>query len=386
VRDERDGRDDREARMKRARVALAVVVAVAVTACRGPTTTPEAAGPPMSAPHAGADAGAGADAEAHASADAGAGADAAAGAGAEADASAESLPEPSFREVLDVLFADRASTASVAAACPESLAQDARIRCLYDERYKGDAKAAGLAHEMLVRWRTVAGVETAHTMDGGYRGMIHLVPTVPTAHDRKHLEWIVMAMRDFDRFFAELDRYGRDHAVAPGQLPYRFRALTVRFMRSTNTNRPSAYAHDWTIAYNVLGSINLDADRVRETMFHEVFHLNDAARGLWSARALAPIFDAVVRKCGTKTPCLAPYSPGDTMVRGGTYYSFQPGNGVVEYAAELALRYYREQRAALRSLDLHAKAFKCGPPENARAWAAMKDEFFAGIDATPACP
>lgn len=292
---------------------------------------------------------------------------------------------PTFREVLDVLFVDRAASSSALSACPESLAEEARERCLYDLRFEGDAEAATLAHEMLLRWNTVAGVESAHTMDGGYRGLIHLVPAVPIARDRKHLEWVAAAMRDFDRFFAELGAYGREHEVRSGQTPYRFRALTIRFARSTNTNRPSAYASGWTIAYNVAGSINVDADRVRETMFHEIFHLNDGARGGWSQRALATIFDGVAKRCGTSTTCLAPYSPGDTMVRGGTYYSFQPGNGVVEYAAELALRFYREQRAALRSLKLGGRPFKCGPPENARAWALMKDEFFGGIDATPPC-
>lgn len=55
-----------------------------------------------------------------------------------------------------------------------------------------------------------------------------------------------------------------------------------------------------------------------------------------------------------------------------------------EYAAELALRYYREQRAAFRALP-KVKAFKCGPPENARAWAMMRDEFFGGVDAVGPC-
>jgi hypothetical protein len=119
-------------------------------------------------------------------------------------------------------------------------------------------------------------------------------------------------------------------------------------------------------------------------MFHEIFHLNDEAHGGWSTGALGTVFDAVAKKCGTSIPCLAPYTPNDTIVRGGTYYSFQPGNGVTEYAAELALRYYREQRATLRGLA-KVKAFKCGPSENAKAWSAMRDEFFAGIDTVPEC-
>ena len=32
------------------------------------------------------------------------------------------------------------------------------------------------------------------------------------------------------------------------------------------------------------------------------------------------------------------------------------------------------------------KPFKCGPSQNARAWEAMRDEFFDGIDLVPACP
>ena len=99
------------------------------------------------------------------------------------------------------------------------------------------------------------------------------------------------------------------------------------------------------------------------------------------------MFEAVVRKCGTTSACLAPYSPNGTIVRGGTYYSFQPGNGVREYAAELGLRYYREQRAALGLVKPAPKLarFKCGPPENARAWALLRDELFAGIDVVPPC-
>ncbi len=76
------------------------------------------------------------------------------------------------------------------------------------------------------------------------------------------------------------------------------------------------------------------------------------------------------------------------MVRGGTYYAFQPGNGeaVHEYAAELALRWYLEQRTVRRGDKLRRPAFKCGPPENRRAWDALVAEFFGGADAVPACP
>lgn len=288
--------------------------------------------------------------------------------------------------IADILFLDPRGGGE---ACPASVPPEARIRCLYDARYKGDTKAASLAHEMFVKWNTVAGVEAPHTMDGGYRGMIKIEPHVPINDDRKHLEWVVASFRDFDQFFSELWKHGKEHGGIGPARPYRFRMLKLRFARSVNVNRPSAWAADWTIGYNVRGSINLSADQVRETMFHEIFHLNDPHHGeggdrWWSMKALEPLFDGIVKKCGTASPCLAPYTPNETMVRGGTYYAFQPGNGVREYAAELALRYYREQRIALRALP-SIKAFKCGPPENAKAWAAMKDEFFGGIDATPEC-
>lgn len=298
----------------------------------------------------------------------------------------ESPSEPTFDELVTILFAERTTSAPILAACPSSLPPDARVRCLYDERYKGDPKAASIAHELFVKWRIVAGVEVAHTMDGGYRGMIRIEPAVPVGDNRHHLEWVAGAIRDFDTFFAELER-SRVAQGLPGssQKPYRFRPITLRFMRSVAARTPAAYAHDWEVAYNFVGTLNVSAEAVRETMFHEVFHLNDAAHGNWSPGALGSIFDAVVKKCGTAIPCLEPYTPNGTIVRGGTYYSFQPGNGVAEYAAELALRYYREQRAVLRNLPA-AKPFKCGPPENRRAWALMRDEFFGGADAVPACP
>lgn len=338
------------------------------------------------------------DAGAHPEAVAEAGADA--DAGVEAGVASEAAATPGdadaagaigFDEILAVLFAERTPRAPILAACPVSLPADARVRCLYDERYKGDAKAAGIAHELFVRWHTVAGVEVAHTMNGGYRGMIRIEPAVPTGENRKHLEWVAGALRDFDTFFAELEQSrgggGRTvlfSAAAASPKPFRFHPLTLRFMRSVGARTPAAYAHDWTVAYNFVGTLNTSADAVRETMFHEIFHLNDAAHGGWSPGALGAVFGVVAKKCGTSIPCLAPYTPNDTIVRGGTYYSFQPGNGVTEYAAELALRYYREQRAALRHLA-NVKPFKCGPPENARAWSLMRDEFFAGIDATATC-
>jgi hypothetical protein len=298
--------------------------------------------------------------------------------------------DPTFDEIASVLYAGRPDTDALA-ACSPAIPAEARVRCLFEQRYHGDAQAAHLANAMFVRWKIIAGTEAAQTMNGGYRGMIRLEPAVPTGADRKHLVWLSEAFADFDRFFAELARFSASpsaDAAPAGNIRYRYEPITLRFMRSVGARTPSAYAMDWTVAWNLNGSLHRSADAVRETLFHEIFHLNDATIGrdesAWSLGALGSIFDGIVRKCGTKIPCLAPYSPNDTIVVGGTYYSFQPGNGVREYAAELALRYYREERATLRSLA-PVKPFKCGPPENARAWNLLKDTFFGGIDAVPAC-
>jgi hypothetical protein len=268
-----------------------------------------------------------------------------------------------------------------AAACRQ---RGDAVRCLLELRYAGDAPAAKAALALYDQSGSVAGLEVAHEMDGGWRGRLQLVPELPVGRHRRHLDWIALAAADFDAFFAGLA--GR--ASAP--LPYRYEPLELKFFRSVGRTTPSAYASDWSIAYNVSGSLHYHADAVRETMFHEIFHLNDRAHGHWSARVLTPLYDAIVEGC-TKagklvTGCLSPYAPNDTQVRGGTYYAFQPGNGVWEYAAELAIRYYREQRALLAGKAAPGKPFKCGPVPNARAWERLVDEFFGGVDLSPACP
>lgn len=291
------------------------------------------------------------------------------------DAGTPATPAPSFDDVASVLYVDTAK-------CP-----DHSIDCLFAARY-GDPKTTAEAKSMLDRWQIVAGVERAYTMDGGYRGMIKIEPAVPSsATEKKQLDWIVAAFDDIERFFTELSAHS---AGSTTTTPYRWRPLTFRFFKSVGARTPSAYARDWTVAWNFNGSLHVSGDAVRETLVHEIFHLNDAAHHDWSGGALQSIYDGIVKKCGTAIPCLTPYSPAETIVRGGTYYPFQPGNDVREYAAELASRFVREQRAALRKLPPkyapQGKPFKCGPSENQRAWSAIRDEFFSGIDATPPCP
>lgn len=264
---------------------------------------------------------------------------------------------------------------------PEAPQTCADVECMLESAYAMDARAKTLALALYRETGSVAGVGPDEIMDGGYRGKIHLVPQLPTGKHRKHLEWMLAASRSIDDFFARLF----DNQARPA---YRWRAIQLRFVRSINKRTPSAYAMGWLVAYNVEGTLLTTANGVRETYFHELFHSNDGEHKDWSGRVLQKDYDAILAKCpGAKIACLKPYAPNDTTVRGGTYYAFQPnnGNGVHEYAAELAVRYWEEHSALLAKRRLSKPPFKCGPPENARAWKALVDEFFAGRDLTPGC-
>jgi hypothetical protein len=255
------------------------------------------------------------------------------------------------------------------------------VACLIERAYKSDAKARGLAMALWSDTGDLAGVGPDEIMDGGYRGQIHLVPQLPIGAHRQHLVWVAEAMRSIEEFFS-----GAFAGAPPPH--YRWRHLGFRFVRSLGKRTPSAYATSWAIEYNVAGSLLTSAGGVRETLFHELFHNNDEEHGDWSAGHLQADYDAILARCGARSvACLAPYAPNNTMVRGGTYYAFQQNNGnaVHEYAAELAVRYFKEQSEMLSPGKLARRAFKCGPAANARAWQALVEEFFAGRDLVPSC-
>jgi hypothetical protein len=293
-----------------------------------------------------------------------------------------------------ILIAALAWTTTAAADPPEVALRDAvtllapktktactDIECLLTAAYAKDDKARARALALFRDLGHVAGVGPEEIMEGGYRGKIRLVPQLPIGEHRKHLEWTANSLHAIDKFFGELF----DKQPTPS---YRWRALQLRFVRSPGKRTPSAYAFGWIIEYNVNGSLLTSEAGVLETLFHELFHLNDFAHGDWSAKTLQTDYDAIVLKCAGKARCLEPYAPNTTKVRAtGIYYAFQQnnGNGVHEYAAELAVRYFREQSQILRDGKLAKRAFKCGPAENARAWQAFVDEFFGGRDLVPAC-
>jgi hypothetical protein len=267
------------------------------------------------------------------------------------------------------------STGAGGAGAPDATADAAREAVA--TRFASDDVAARLALYLFDTDGDVVDVLSARRFDGGYRGTISLVPALPVGNERKHLAWVAAALQDFDTFFATIAKQGA--------VRYRWRGLTLRFFRSLGNTTPNAFAEGWTVSYNVNGSIDTTEERTRETLFHEIFHLDDADHGDWSPQRLTALQDAIERKCGARTPCLTPYAPTSTVVRRGTYYAFQPGNDVHEYAAEVALRWYEEQRAVMRDEKRRGPSYKCGPPENGRAWEAISAEFFGGIDLVGPC-
>lgn len=258
-------------------------------------------------------------------------------------------------------------------------------------RFAEDPAAQTMALALYQTSADVAGTEEPFVMDGGFRGSIQLVAELPVGKHRKHLEWVLSAKRAMAEFRAAIDSKLAADASASGKeapvLAYRDGAVLWKFTRSVGRTTPSAYAGGWEVGWNVSGSLHSSERAVRDTIVHEIFHLNDQARDVWSRRVLGEIVDSISARCGTKVACLKPYAPAKTMVRGGTYYAFQPDNGDLahEYSAELATRYFNEQLAMARKEKLAEPPFKCATEENARAMQLLADEFFGGVDLTPPC-
>ena len=125
---------------------------------------------------------------------------------------------------------------------------------------------------------------------------------------------------------------------------------------------------------------------VRETYFHELFHSNDND---WSGKALRKDYDAILKKCPARrdqVPGAVRAERHDRRERARRHVlrvQKNNGDGVHEYAAELAVRYWEEHMEILAKGKLAKKPFKCGAPENGRSWKALIDQFFGGRDLTP---
>jgi hypothetical protein len=253
------------------------------------------------------------------------------------------------------------------------------VETALETRFATDPRALELAKGLYARdGHVVTQIPRAEDFEGGYRGVIRIVPDLPVGENRKHLELVDAAITEFDGFFAAVEK-------AAGKAPkYRFKDLELRFFRSIKKKTPAAFATGWVISYNMNGTLNGSLRQVRSLMFHELFHSNDGDHDDWSAKALDWNYKFIKVKCGTNIECLTPFAPDPLIVRGGTYYSFMPGNDVREYAADLAVRYFKETTDVLAGKTVKAP-FKCGAEQNASAWKALADEFFAGVDLVPAC-
>ncbi len=278
-----------------------------------------------------------------------------------------------------VLFlATHLRTTDLREVCPETVGEVTRIRCLISLRYADERDAKKLALELYEQTGSLAGLLPEETSQDGKGKKVLLKPARPIGKNRQHLQWIVDAMTEYARFFAELAKRQK----TPIQM--RDRPLDFRFFYTEEGGTPSAFAVSRNIGYNLQGAVNVNAEAVRDTLFHEIFHLNDAWQESFSARVLATIEKRILATCKSNQRCLGPYAPTDTTMN-GKFYAFIDGGSGKEYAAELALRYFREQRLMLEAKPLPVQAFKCGPPENAEAMSLLVDAFFGGVDLVPRC-
>jgi len=260
-----------------------------------------------------------------------------------------------------------------------------RIEGGLKELFGKDKAAASVAVDLFRKTGTVVGLLPEQVMDGQYRGMLRLVPRLPTGAHRRHLNEAAAALTGLDEFFVDLEaRAAKATLGDPKRVSFRTRPLGLRFFESVKRRTPSAFAEGWTVSHNVSGSLFWSPRATADTYVHEIFHLNDEARAWWSARALKDVYGRIVARCGIDKACLTPYAPDGIVVKGGTYYAFMPDNGVIEYAADVGKRYVVEHRALFAG-KAPKVPFRCATPENAEAWRLVVDEFFGGIDLLPPC-
>jgi hypothetical protein len=294
------------------------------------------------------------------------------------EVSSEHADVPAPHVVRELLCA-----AAETAVCEESclaLPPHEAAACALDLAYSEDADARAVAHELLALTGAVPGLEKWHDIDAAYLGRVPIEPVLPIGPYKQHLVWIRDALTEIERVFEGVAR------AAPRPVLFRSRPHGFRFFRTAERSYPSAYAVGGIVGYNVEGPLHGSLESVTATLLHEIFHLNDEGHGQWTQAALVPVFERIVDMCGSDEPCLTTYAPSDDRVPGGTYYPFDPGTrDVREYGAELALRWFREQRAMLDELETELTPFRCASEENAKAWRAMVDEFFGGLDLGPEC-
>jgi hypothetical protein len=287
-------------------------------------------------------------------------------------------PSAAHEQALHHLCADLDSD-TCAAACPPTLAAREHAECLIAFRFADDAEALDLARTLYAKTGALPGVDTTPSL-GTYDGeRVPMRPALPVGDDRQHLAWILASFERYEEIFAALA------ARAPAPIDFQLRPDAFGFFRTDVPSYPSAWGQAGVVGYNLVGPLHTSGRDVLETLFHELFHLNDERRGGWSAAVLGDIFDAIVERCRDNHECLGDFAPHDTLVPDGTYYPFDARTrDVREYGAELALRYFREHEAILDGAPLEPP-FKCRSDDNRIAWERLARDFFGGLDLSRTC-
>src|SRR5262249_23479465 len=159
-----------------------------------------------------------------------------------------------------VLFAAPLLMLSLAAA------DAGTVEAELEERFAEDPAAAALAKRLYVQGGyVVSTLPGEEEFEGGYRGVIHVVPQLPVASERRDLEWAAAALQSQAELCAGIEKTA---GVAPR---YRWRGLELRFFKSVKRRTPAAFALGSTVSYNVNGTLNGSERQVRDLLFHEVF-------------------------------------------------------------------------------------------------------------------
>jgi hypothetical protein len=265
-------------------------------------------------------------------------------------------------------------------ACPDSRSTHEFTECLIAFRFSVDPIAQQLARDLYGQTNALVGIGLHRSIDGFPGEEVQLFPALPIGTDRHHLEWLSSSLKSFDAFADAL----APHAKEP--LAFERRPRAFAFYRTAEPAFPSAYCSDGVIAYNLDGPLHTVERGVLETLFHELFHINDARRGAWSEATLGTVFEDIIERCGDEHECFRKFAPHSTVVSGGTFYGFdRRTRDVREYAAELALRYFVEHETILGGTPPAEAPFKCRAQENRLAWELLARDFFGGVDLTPRC-
>lgn len=265
------------------------------------------------------------------------------------------------------------------AACPSSLPPKEHAECLIEFRFAHDAEALDLARSLYAKTGVLPGVDVSKSQSTYTGERVPTTPALPIGEDRQHLAWIIASFERYDAVFSTLA------AQAPAPIDFSLRPDAFVFFRTQTKTYPSAWGEHGVVGYNLEGPLHTSERDVLETLFHELFHLNDERRGGWSNAALGDVFSTIVSRCGGDHECLTGFAPYDTCVPDGTYYPFdERTRDVREYGAELALRWYLEHEAVLAGAPVEPP-FKCGTDENRSVWDRITQDFFGGLDLTREC-